>query len=76
MRASASAWCFADPDDRTWWSETWAERISDSTLSARAIELGLADQSELDDLAAGWRAWARDDDAWFAVLHGEILAVG
>ena len=74
VRASASAWCFADPEDRAWWSDTWAARISDSTLSARAIELGLADQPELDDLAAGWRAWAEHPDAWFAVLHGEILA--
>jgi SAM-dependent methyltransferase len=75
VRASASAWSFADPDDRAWWSETWAARISDSTLSQRIIELGLADQSELDDLADGWRAWAADGDAWFAVLHGEVLAI-
>jgi len=74
VTASASAWCFADPEDRTWWSETWAERISASTLSARVIELGLADQAELDDLADGWRTWAAHDDGWFAVLHGEILA--
>jgi SAM-dependent methyltransferase len=74
VRASASAWCFADPEDRAWWSDTWATRISASTLSSRAIALGLAEQAELDDLAAGWRAWAQDDDAWFAVLHGEILA--
>ena len=59
VRASASAWCFADPEDRAWWSDTWAARISDSTLSARAIELGLADQPELDDLAEGWRAVGR-----------------
>jgi SAM-dependent methyltransferase len=74
VRASASAWCFADPEDRAWWSETWAARVSDSTLSQRVMELALADQAELDDLAAGWRAWAAHDDAWFAVLHGEVLA--
>jgi ubiquinone/menaquinone biosynthesis C-methylase UbiE len=74
VRASAGAWCFADPEDRAWWSETWAVRSSDSTLSARAVELGLADQAELDDLAAAWRAWGAHPDAWFAVLHGEILA--
>ena len=48
--------------------------LSDSTLSQRVMELGLADQAELDDLAAGWRAWAGHDDAWFAVLHGEVMA--
>ena len=25
-------------------------------------------------MAAAWRAWAATPDAWFAVLHGEILA--
>ena len=25
------------------------------------------------EIAEAFRAWARDDDAWFAVLHGEIL---
>jgi ubiquinone/menaquinone biosynthesis C-methylase UbiE len=74
VTASASAWCYADPEDRAWWSETWAERISASTLSTRVIELGLAEQADLDDLADGWRTWASHDDAWFAVLHGEILA--
>jgi SAM-dependent methyltransferase len=74
VRASASAWCFADPDDRAWWSDTWATRISASTLSARVKELGLADQAELDDLAEGWRAWGAHPDGWFAVVHGEILA--
>jgi SAM-dependent methyltransferase len=74
VRASASAWCYADPEDRAWWSETWATRTSDSTLSQRVIELGLADQAELDDIADGWRAWAASDDGWFAVLHGEVLA--
>jgi SAM-dependent methyltransferase len=74
VRASASAWCFADPEDRAWWSETWAERISSSTLSTRVIELGLADQPELDELAEGWRSWAASDDGWFAVVHGEVLA--
>jgi hypothetical protein len=74
VHASASAWCFAQPEDRAWWSETWASRTRDSTLSQRAIELGLADQAELDDLADGWRAWAASDDGWFAVVHGEVLA--
>ena len=25
-------------------------------------------------MAAAWRAWAATPDAWFAVLHGEVLA--
>ncbi len=71
--ASASAWCFATPEDRRWWSETWAERISGTVLAQRIIELGLATGEELDAIAAGWLRWAEEPDGWFAVLHGEVL---
>jgi ubiquinone/menaquinone biosynthesis C-methylase UbiE len=75
VRASASVWCFAAPDDRAWWSSTWAERTSSSRLADRAVELGLATREELEMCAAAWRAWAVDDDAVFLVVHGEVLAV-
>jgi SAM-dependent methyltransferase len=74
VRSSASAWCFNAPEDRAWWGTTWAERISTTRLADQAIEQGLATRAELDDLAAAWHAWAATDDAWFAVLHGELLA--
>jgi SAM-dependent methyltransferase len=71
--ATASAWCFATEGDRRWWAEIWAGRVADSTLSRQLVEAGLADQAELDDLATGWEAWAADPDAWFSVLHGELI---
>lgn len=73
VTATATAWCFANDADRSWWADTWAGRISDSTLSRQVVEAGLAEQGELDDVAAGWRSWAREPDAWFAVLHGELV---
>ena len=30
-------------------------------------------EKELRDIAEGWRRWATNPDAWYAVLHGEIL---
>jgi SAM-dependent methyltransferase len=72
VRASASAWCFASPEERAWWSGLWAERITDSPLADRACELGIADGEELGRLAEGWRRWAADDDAWFCVPNSEI----
>jgi len=71
--SSASAWCFATPTDIAWWSDTWAERLSHSVFARQAVERGLSDPSELAQLAKGWRRWAVLSDAWFAVLHGEIL---
>jgi SAM-dependent methyltransferase len=74
VTASASVWCFADPDDRAWWAETWAQRTSGSPLADRAIELGIASRAELVQCAAAWLAWSAHPDAWFVVVHGEVLA--
>jgi SAM-dependent methyltransferase len=71
--ASASAWCFATPADVAWWAETWAERLSQSDFGKQAVDRGLADSAELTQLAAGWLEWAQHSDAWFSVLHGELL---
>ena len=73
--SSASAWCFATPTDLAWWSDTWAERLSHSDFAHQAVQLGLSDTMELAQLADGWRRWGRLSDAWFAVLHGEIVCV-
>lgn len=74
VEPSAAVWLFADEQRRGWWSETWAQRTVSSGIAARAVELGLATPAELAEMADGWRAWARQPDAWFVVLHGEILA--
>jgi SAM-dependent methyltransferase len=71
--ASADVWCFTTEEDRAWWSSTWADRVSRSRLAEQVIELGLAGQAELDDLAAGWTDWGASADGWFAVLHGAVV---
>jgi ubiquinone/menaquinone biosynthesis C-methylase UbiE len=70
---SASAWCFATPEDRSWWAGTWAERITRSAIATQLVADGLATAAELEDLAAGWRAWADERDGWFLIPHGEVL---
>lgn len=74
VAASASAWCFATADERAWWAGLWADRITASALADQALERGLASADDLDRMATGWRAWAAEEEGWFAVLHGEILA--
>ena len=71
--ATASVWCFADDTDVGWWSETWSRRIQESSFAEQALDRGFTDRSELDELAAAWRRWGRAPDAWFAILHGEVL---
>jgi SAM-dependent methyltransferase len=76
VHASASAWCFASPDERAWWGEVWADRVVESAFADQAIARGLSNPEELGRLADGWRRWAAAPDGWFATLHGEILCRG
>ena len=41
----------------------------------RLLADDLTTASELADVADAFRTWAAQPDAWFAVLHGEVLAV-
>jgi len=74
IQTSASAWCYASPEDRSWWGELWAERVTKSSFAEQAVARGLAAPSDLERLAAAWRNWAAQEDGWFGILHGEILA--
>lgn len=74
VRASASVWCFTEPDDRAWWGGLWAERVEESDLARQAVDRGFATVEDLAGLAAAFRRWVDAPDGWFAVLHGEILA--
>lgn len=75
VRASASVWCFATEQDRSWWGDLWADRVLQSALADRALELGFATRDQLEAMSSAWRRWAADNDGWFAVLHGEIVGI-
>ena len=49
-------------------------QTSPRQLAERAVELGLASRDELAACADAWHSWASHSDAWFVVVHGEILA--
>jgi len=74
VEPGASTWCFATPDDRMWWGNLWADRMTESAVGRQAVEIGSATDAGIHAIADAWRDWAADPDAWFAVLHGEILA--
>ena len=73
VTATASVWCFADPEDVAWWSDTWAERVTASSFAEQVREQGLATAEELEVLAGEWRAWGEAPDAWFTIVHGEVI---
>ena len=73
VTASASTWCYATAADRAWQSETWAQRCLTS-FGPQAVELGLARRDDLETMAHAWRQWRGNQDAWFVVVHGEVIA--
>ncbi|MFF7344666.1 class I SAM-dependent methyltransferase [Streptomyces antimycoticus] len=73
ITSTASAWCYATEEERTWWSGLWADRTVASSYARRAVDGGHATEEELRSIAEAWRAWGEAPDGWFAVLHGEIL---
>jgi len=73
IEASASAWCYAAPDDRSWWGTLWAERLTESPFGDRVVERDLASRADLRRLARAWLRWAASDDGWFLIPHGEFL---
>lgn len=76
VECSASAWCFAAPAERDWWGSLWATRCTESDFGKQAVERGFATDQEMTEIARAWHAWAQEDDAWFGVMHGEVLASG
>jgi ubiquinone/menaquinone biosynthesis C-methylase UbiE len=73
VRATASVWLFAAPEEREYWGGQWAERVRSSSFAEQALESGLADRDELERLAGAFVEWAASSSAFFAVLHGEVL---
>ncbi|WP_330333503.1 class I SAM-dependent methyltransferase [Streptomyces sp. NBC_00536] len=73
ITATATAWCYATPDEVAWWSGLWADRTTASSYARAATEGGHTTAAGLTAAADAWRAWGREPDAWFSVLNGEIL---
>ncbi|MEU6820138.1 methyltransferase domain-containing protein [Streptomyces atriruber] len=73
VTATADTWCYSSAEERAWWSGLWADRTLASAYADRATEGGHADVEQLRAVSAAWREWGAREDAWFAVLHGEVL---
>jgi ubiquinone/menaquinone biosynthesis C-methylase UbiE len=74
VTVTSSNWTFADAAGRAWWGGMWADRVRASAFATQAIEHGLADEAELAELEAGWRAWIDERDGIFVVPSVEVIA--
>jgi SAM-dependent methyltransferase len=73
VHATAGTWCYATPEDRDWWAGLWAERVTRSRFADQAVAGGHASPRDLEEIAAGFLTWAAHPDAWFGMIHGELL---
>ena len=73
VSGSASTWCYATPESRRWWSQSWRARAMQSAFADQALEAGRR-REDLEAYAAGWREWGASPDGWFVIVHGEVLA--
>lgn len=70
---TTSTWTYATPEATRWWGEGQAARYGGPVFAKQAMALG-ASPADVDRIADGWRAWGEHPDAWFVILHGELLA--
>ena len=73
ITATASVWCFSTPEERTYWSNMWVDRLTQSSLRDNFINGGFAAVTDIDRYINAWREWATEEDGWTAFVHGEIL---
>lgn len=74
LHITTSVWCYATPAETVEWGESYAERLLTSPMGERAIEYGYASRSDVEAMAAAFRAWAVHPDAFWAFVHVAALA--
>jgi ubiquinone/menaquinone biosynthesis C-methylase UbiE len=70
---NASTWCYGTKEEIATWAGLWADRVQESGFRKNAVESGLATAEELEELRKGWLGFKEEQDAWFTLVHGEIL---
>ncbi|KAI0632271.1 methyltransferase type 11 [Trametes polyzona] len=71
---SVGTWCYYTPEDRAWWSGLWADRLVSSNYATSALRQGVYTEEGLKRDAEAWRRWGADEDGWFTLIHGELIA--
>jgi len=69
---SSSTWTYATAEATSWWGNSQAARVRHSNFASQAVDQGLGPQ-EVEDIAVAWETWGEDPDAWFTIVHGEVL---
>jgi len=73
-RVTTSTVSYTDPAATRAWADTYADRTLHSNIAEKSLEYGLASRSELEAIAAAWRAWGQDRDALWCFSNTEMVA--
>lgn len=71
-QVTASVWSYADTETCRWWGDGQASRCAGEIFCQQAKEQGLS-TAEIAGIVSAWRQWGCEPDAWFCLLHGELL---
>ncbi|KAH9851763.1 methyltransferase type 11 [Lenzites betulinus] len=74
LTLSAGTWCYYTPEQRAWWGGVWADRTVSSHYADSALKHGVYTKEQLQGVAEVWRKWAAEEDGWFTLIHGELIA--
>lgn len=73
LRVTASVWCYATADDTIAWGDSYADRLLTSPMGEHPVAYGYVSRSDVEAMAAAFRAWARHPDAFWVFTHVEAL---
>lgn len=74
ISSTTSTWTYSTPVAIEGWHKLWTSRLREARMGEAAVEYDMATPQEVEELAAGWDRWAAQPQAFFAFLHGEVLA--
>jgi len=66
VRGSATYQSYGTPEETRIWAERVVGAFTEPPASEKLLQLGWATQSELEEIAAYWRAWGEKPDAFYA----------
>ncbi|KAJ9616475.1 hypothetical protein H2200_000194 [Cladophialophora chaetospira] len=74
MQVGTGGTCYAAPDLSKWWAGVHIARLQGEVGQEWLEHLKLVrDQSGIDEMIAGLKAWGDDEHAWYAALQGEVI---
>ena len=73
LEIAASVWCYATREETVEWGESYADRLLTSPMGERPVEYGFATRSDIESMAAAFRAWGSHPDAFWVFTHVEAL---